>query len=392
MLEEVACEVRKAMFQSAPRHEISLNECSRLPRHAPSCTPRASCALALFASLIGGCQAHSPAPNETTPHRGSTSTLGSEPAPHAALPKQSPSTTAASSTDQGGAPPAGVPAEAPSAGSKSACPLIDPAPRPSSATKCGPLDCLAFDRAEDAFAYVIRETSPVVLAIGEIHAQRGNDLKASPTRRFATILPMFCGFSRHIVIELWTGRNDCGDHRVEDVHQAQKPVTSAQAETNQDDFLQLGNVAKAHHIQPHALVPSCEDLQAILSARAGDIAKMLELTATRTADLAEELLKARPNPGREPYVILYGGAMHNDITPGEGREAFSYGPRLASSTKNRLTELDIVLREQIRDTESFRRFAWYPHFRSGSLEPRFSLYRTGPRSFTLIFPNQSYLP
>jgi hypothetical protein len=116
------------------------------------------------------------------------------------------------------------------------------------------------------------------------------------------------------------------------------------------------------------------------------------LTAARTADLAESLLQSRGRWAGLPYLILYGGAMHNDLTPSAGRESFSYGPRLAASTSNRVTELDIILREQVRDTESFRKFAWYEFFRSETLEKQFTLYRLGPRSFTLIYPIQSRKP
>jgi hypothetical protein len=217
-------------------------------------------------------------------------------------------------------------------------------------------------------------------------------LKASPTARFSALIPMFCGAARHIVIELWTGRNDCGDKRVEAVRRAQKPITQAQAPSNQDDFLELGNVAKSLGIQPHALVPTCEDYQSILSAKDQDVARMLELTATRTADLAEKLLGRSTRSDKWPTIILYGGAMHNDISPTEGRESFSYGPRLQASTEGRLTEIDLVLREQVKDTDSFRRFPWYEHLRNETAEKQFMLYRIGARSFALIYPNQSHLP
>jgi hypothetical protein len=265
-------------------------------------------------------------------------------------------------------------------------------PTTTSGTACGPLDCRSFAQAEDAIAYLMRETAPVVLAVGEIHAQKGLALKASPTQRFSALLPLFCGNSRHIVIELMTGRNDCGDNRVEQVQKAEKPVTQAQATTNQNDFFELGNVAKLNHIQPHALTPTCDEFRSILAAKDQDIARRLELTATRTADLAEELLARSAAAKGTPYVILYGGAMHNDMLPLEGREGFSYGPRLDVSSQHRTTELDIVLREQVKDTESFQRLPWFPHFRADGLDKQFILYRLGPKSFTLIYPDQSQLP
>ena len=272
---------------------------------------------------------------------------------------------------------------------ESGCTRTPDMQRPVDGERCGALDCRSFANAEDALSFVLRETAPLVLGVGEIHAQKGTALEASPTQRFAQLLPLLCGNARHIVIELWTSRNDCGDQRVEEVRQAQKPVTQTQSTSNQNDFLELGNVAKANRIQPHALTPSCDDFRSILAAKDQDIARMLELTATRSADLAEALLTRAKGSTGVPSVVLYGGAMHNDLTPLEGREAFSYGPRLTKSTGNRTTELDIVLREQVKDSETYRRFPWYEHFRADGLDRRFALYRLGPKSFTLIYPASS---
>jgi hypothetical protein len=332
--------------------------------------------------LASGC--HTP----TTAQKSATAAADTQVAtPHSDRPVTPVAGSAATS-----APSSAAATDQPGAGTKPGCSAFRPTPAHSNGASCGPLDCRSFDQAADAIAYVVADTSPLVLAVGEIHVQKDANLARSPTQHFASLLPMFCGITRHIVIEIWTGRNDCGDRRVEQVQKAQKPVTQAQAATNKNDFYELGNVAKANRIQPHALTPSCEDYQSILSANDQDIARMLELTATRTADLTEQLLKASTGTGNYPYVILYGGAMHNDLVPNEGREAFSYGPRLDASTNHRVTELDIVLREQIRDTESYRRLAWYPHVRAETPEKRFMLYRLSPRSFTLIYPNQSTPP
>ncbi|MGE5784329.1 MAG: hypothetical protein ACM3ZE_07050 [Myxococcales bacterium] len=326
--------------------------------------------------------------------RAPTSTLSRDAsrAQSSALPPQASAESAITAAgSSAGTPSPAAPSTLASSQAMPECSSSLPTP-PVDGVACGPLDCRQFASAEQALAYLIHTTSPLVLAVGEIHAQKGSSLKASPTQRFATLLPRLCGRARDLVIELWTARNDCGDDRVERVNKAQKPVTSAQASTNKNEFFELGNVAKANHIQPHALVPSCEDYQSIVAAKEQDIARMLELTATQTAEMAENLLQSRGSKTGSPMVLLYGGAMHNDLSPAEGRESFSYGPRLARSTSNRMTELDLVLREQVRDTDLFRRMAWYPYFRSETLEKQFTLYRVGPRSFTLIFPNQAYLP
>jgi hypothetical protein len=265
-------------------------------------------------------------------------------------------------------------------------------PNVATKTACGHLDCLAFDSAETALQFLLKQTSPYVLAIGEIHAQKNIPLKASTTHRFAQLLPQFQGTSKHLIIELWTGRNDCGDNRVAKVKEAQKPVTSAQAETNQNEYFELGNRSKELGIFPHALVPSCDDYQAIIAARSNDIAKMLELTALKTKETVETLLrKADPVPGI-PYIITYGGALHNDVTPKPGREMWSFGADLYRDTKGHYVELDLIQREQVRDTESFTTLPWYPYFRKEGLESKYALFKMGDSSYALVFPSERAMP
>ena len=53
-------------------------------------------------------------------------------------------------------------------------------------------------------------------------------------------------------------------------------------------------------------------------------------------------------------VVAYGGAMHNDLLPREGRADFSFGPSLAEATGGQYVELDLVIPEQIKDTDAWR--------------------------------------
>jgi hypothetical protein len=194
------------------------------------------------------------------------------------------------------------------------------------------------------------------------------------------------------VIELWTGRNDCGDDRVAKVKEAQKPVTSAQAETNQNEYFELGNQSKQLGIFPHALVPSCDDYQAILAARSTDIAKMLELTAIKTKETVVSLLRKAETAPTVPYIITYGGALHNDVTPKPGREMWSFGADLYRLTSGHYVELDLIQREQVRDTESFTALPWYPYFRKDGLESKYALFKMGEGSYALIFPSERSMP
>ena len=163
---------------------------------------------------------------------------------------------------------------------------------PEPGTACGELHCLAFTSESAAFAHVL-ELQPRVLGIGESHAQKGSETIHSATRRFAQeLLPVLCGRAKSIILEIWLPRNDCGDKRVEQVKKAQKPVTSSQAKTNQDEYVTLGHVAKRLGIAPFALVPTCDEYQSILDAGPDTIERMLQLIGKRTGErVVEELNK-----------------------------------------------------------------------------------------------------
>ena len=83
---------------------------------------------------------------------------------------------------------------------------------PANATLCpavGSVQCLRFGTAEDAFKHVIT-IGPIVLAVGEAHAQKGTEGIASSTKRFTdAFLPLLAGKASDIVVELWAPDPKC---------------------------------------------------------------------------------------------------------------------------------------------------------------------------------------
>ena len=255
---------------------------------------------------------------------------------------------------------------------------------PAAATfrDCGELGCKAFASAEAAFDFVLAE-SPRVLAVGEAHAQSSGPKEPSSTRRFMDgLLPHLAPRATDLVIELWLANGSCG--KVEQkVAQQQTAVTAPQAATNQNDFVELGHRAKAFGIMPHALVPSCEQYQKIAGAGAADIEQMLVMIKSVTQQDVEKLLAQR---APERLVVAYGGAMHNDLAPRAGREDFSFGPALAQATAGHYTELDLVIPEQIKDTEAWRALPWYAHYSREKAGSEAYLYSWAPHAYALLFP------
>ncbi|WP_433927791.1 hypothetical protein AB3662_32200 [Sorangium cellulosum] len=290
--------------------------------------------------------------------------------------------------------PAGAPAPASAAAASAAAvgptsPAAAPPPAAQAAAApaqapCGALGCLAFDTPAQAFSHVL-QSSPRVLAVGESHAQQGAEGVPSATRRFTELfLPALAGRASDLIVELWAADPRCNKAQVARVEGEQKAVTQAQSASNQGEFLALGSEAKRLGVTPHLLVPSCEEYDAIVRAGPDAVTAMLEMIARLTAAKAKALLGREGAAGK--MVIAYGGALHNDVAPRPGRERWSFGPELSATTGGSYVELDLIVREFIRDSESWRALPWYPHFDREEHPDKAVLFNPAPGSYVLIFP------
>ncbi len=248
----------------------------------------------------------------------------------------------------------------------------------ASLSVCGGLPCETFDDDASAFARVLAD-EPLVIGIGETHAQKDKE-GPSTTKLFTDeLLPKLEGKSKHLILELWVANGSCGK-REKEVATKQKEVTQNQADTNQNEFVTLGNVAKAMGIEPHVLMPSCDEYAAILDAGAGDIDQMLTVIGRLSADRIERA--ARKDPGK--IVVAYGGAMHNDLFPRAGREAWSYGPRIATLTANKYVELDLIKPAAIGDSPAWKEQPWYAAFHPEHQGQKAVLMTVKPGSYVLF--------
>jgi hypothetical protein len=251
---------------------------------------------------------------------------------------------------------------------------------------CGAFECLDFASEKDAFAYVLRDR-PRVLGVGESHAQRGAPAVRSATRRFGEdLLPLLAGSATDLVIELLTPDPKCKREQTAAVEERTKPITQPQAATNQNEFVTLGFAAKKLGIAPRALSPSCDEYQSVLDAGEDDVLRFLSLIADVTVRDVSELLTKRSEPA---MIVAYGGALHNDVSPREGRESFSYAARLQQRTQGRYVEVDLIVPEFVRDEEPWKGLPWYGAF-DRSLERRdASLIVLSKNSYVLLFPSSA---
>jgi hypothetical protein len=251
--------------------------------------------------------------------------------------------------------------------------------------RCGPLACALYDAPEAAFAAVL-DPPPRVLAVGEAHAQRGGAAGASVTKRFAErLLPVLGGRASDLLVELMLPPAGCA-RGVEVVRERQAPAVAPQADTNQGEYVALGEAARRLGLSADALRPGCADLDAI--GRAGDdaVGAMLTTIARLTEARAAELV-ARAAPGK--IVVTYGGALHNDLEPRPGREAWTFGPALDRAAGGKYVELDVFAPEAVRDNEVWRALPWYAHYDAARFAAKAVLFRTGPKAYALVLPREA---
>ena len=285
-------------------------------------------------------------------------------------------------------PPSGAPAppvSAPPAASSSAIAPSSSAAIAPPAADCVALGCRLFDTPADAFRAIL-ETKPLVIAVGEAHAQKGTEAIPSSAKRFTgELLPLLEGRASDLLVELMAPPAGC-KKTTEVVAQKQKVVTEKQTETAQSEYVVMGNEAKKRGVVPDLLRPSCADLDAI--DKAGDdaistsLATIARLTKTKVTELLSRNAKASP----ERLVATYGGAMHNDLLPPPERALWSFGPDLSARVKGRYVEIDLFVPEFILDTETWKKLEWYPHFDRGRHPDKTTLFNPAPGSYVLIFP------
>lgn len=266
-------------------------------------------------------------------------------------------------------------------------------PLPKDAAPCAPapldggrsLECFRFVSNEDAFNWVLAH-DPQILAIGEAHAQKGTEV-ASTTKRFTdALLPIVAPHASDLVVELWAPDPKC-QKEVKAVASAQKPVTTAQASTNQNEYVTLGTKSKELGMTPWLLRPTCDDFTALANAGEDAVGKMLALVKRLTQQKLGQLWERQKGAeaGKPKMVLAYGGAMHNDLFPAPETKEWTFGPELSTITSHRYVELDLIVPEAVKDTPTWQKLPWYaPHKADPGPKDRTTLYRNGDRSFTIM--------
>ena len=261
-----------------------------------------------------------------------------------------------------------------------------PLPPPISAgTACGPLGCMQYDSARDAFMDALA-SGPLVVGVGEAHAPKGATVASAAKRFTDELLPVLSGRASDLVVELMMPPTGCADAAAQ-VRAKQAVVTAKQAPTNQNEYVVMGERARALGVVPDMLRPSCTDMDAVRDA--GDpidsslvlIVRLCETQAKRLVDR-----DARSDADQGKVVVLYGGALHNDLAPSAEAARWTYAPALDAYVQGRFVAVDLIVPEFIADDDTWRALPWYAHYDKTKLGAKTTIFRTGDKSYVLVFP------
>ncbi|HEY5949523.1 MAG TPA: hypothetical protein VIV40_28710 [Kofleriaceae bacterium] len=231
----------------------------------------------------------------------------------------------------------------------------------------------------DAITMILAENPrPQVYAIGEYHQTRNAISSTSPLTRFTRdIIGMLEPFADHLVVEAWLDAS-CWGTTSDQVFAA-----TERTKTTQMEVMRLMNHSRKLHLQAHTLPMTCIEYDAVVDASGHvDFLLLLELITDKLAETTRSLL------AKDRAVIVYGGALHNDLYPRWPLETLSYAKSLSTELGGHVLEIDLVVPEIVASMEMIRSEPWFPLLGRASPK-RVIVWQRGPASYVVILPAQS---
>ncbi len=222
-----------------------------------------------------------------------------------------------------------------------------------------------------------------VVAFGELHQTAKTAGVRSTLARFTDeILPAIAPRAAHLIVETWVSSGSCGE--------PEKHVTAEVARTTErpaeteNEIVRLLRRAKELGVAPHVLDVGCREYASLVGAGGGvDYDRLLTITGQHLGRAIQQAL-ALPRPPDRPLVIVYGGALHNDLHPDPAMAGYSFGPAIDALTNGAYREIDLYLPELVRTLPALRGEPWYRVWRRVRGVPAAVMIRRGPRSAIVL--------
>ncbi len=257
---------------------------------------------------------------------------------------------------------------------------------PSPMATDGPLVAERFSSPAAAVTAFLGDATGVV-AFGELHQTvKTADVRSSLARFTDEILPAVAPRAAHLIVETWVSRGACGETEKQVTKDVAR-TTERPAET-ENEVVRLLRRAKELGVAPHVLDVDCHEYQSLVTSGGGvDYDRLLAMTGQHLGRAIEQAL-ALPRPAERPLVLVYGGALHNDLAPAPALAKYSFGPAIDALTHGNYREVDLYVPELVNTYPALRAQPWYPVWHRARATPGTTLIRRQPRSAVLLFEVQ----
>jgi hypothetical protein len=226
---------------------------------------------------------------------------------------------------------------------------------------------------------------PRVVAFGEYHQVEGGSTVPSAVKRFSDqMLAVLAARASDLVVETWITEGKCG--ATETAAVAKVEETLQRPEATEDELVTLLRRAKSAGVRPHILTLSCAEYEDI-QPKNGEV-DYVKLLGVITAQLEKGIDAALQTAPREKTVLVYGGALHNDLFPKKELAAFSFAKSVRKKVAGKYLEVDLYVPEYIEHDKEISRERWFAEWRKAQTahpgQP--ALVERGPLSYIVIFP------
>lgn len=210
-----------------------------------------------------------------------------------------------------------------------------------------------------------------VYAVGEYHASSPMQARAPLAHFTDDIVGRLSTWADDLVVEAWFDPSCAANDPVQAQIQAVTNRPAAAANLSQ----------LADKMPMHGLPMTCIEHSSMLDPKGRvDFYRLLVMVTDKLRESTEKLIKQGHS------VIVYGGALHNDLYPRFALEELSYAAALAKQTS--VVEIDLVVPEVVEPMKSLWQEPWYPLL-SRSAPDQVLLWERGPNSYVIILPAKS---
>lgn len=226
---------------------------------------------------------------------------------------------------------------------------------------------------------------PAILAVGEYHEVIGAPKVPSALRRFTRdLLPALKGRISSLVLETWMLNGKCG--AAETQANAAVAKTTQRPASTEDEVTTLLDRTFNMGVKNHILLIDCDDYRSMVDDAGGlDAEASLLLVRRKVEAKALEVLEKEEAGTPEHVLLLYGGAVHNDLQPLPEWRAYSFGPSLSRETNGQLVELDLLVPEYVATDEDLIKEPWFAGALALSKAGKTVLINPHPDVYLLLF-------